>query len=249
LVRPGIEHLIAELSTISGIKEVCLTTNGALLSQMAGSLKAAGLNRVNISLDSLDEERFTQVTRGGSLKRTLAGIEAARDAGLTPIKINTVLQRSTWKQEVPRLLDYAASNGFETRFIELMRTGTERTWCASEYISVDEVCEGLGAEVLPAEDQPWASARRTLVDWHGTRLTVGWITPRSHPFCNHCERLRMDARGQIRRCLMDPVKLDLSHLLRVMDGPAAQEAFNSYIAGKVPPSAMDSPYAMSEIGG
>jgi cyclic pyranopterin phosphate synthase len=150
---------------------------------------------------------------------------------------------------VPRLLDYAASNGFEIRFIELMRTGTERTWCASEYISVDEVCEGLGVEILPAEEQTWASARRTLVDWRGTRLTVGWITPRSHPFCNRCERLRMDARGQIRRCLMDPLTLDLSRLLCEKDGPAAQEAFNSYIAGKLPPLDMDSQFAMSEIGG
>ena len=105
LVRRGVEQLIAELSAISAIREVSLTTNGSLLPQMAERLKAAGLARVNISLDSLDADRFAEVTRGGNLTHTLEGIEAARDAGLTPIKLNAVLQRSTWKQEVPLLLD------------------------------------------------------------------------------------------------------------------------------------------------
>jgi GTP 3',8-cyclase len=216
---------------------------------MAWSLKAAGLSRVNISLDSLDEERFAEVTRGGILERTLAGIESAQNAGLTPIKLNTVLRRSTWKQEVPRLLDYAASTGFEIRFIELMRMGTERGWCESEFVSVDEVCEGLGSEIVPAEEQTRAPARRTLVSWRGIPLTVGWITPRSHPFCHYCERLRMDARGQLRRCLMDSKTFDLPRVLEAMDSLEARQEFQSYIAGKVPPLAMDSPLAMSQIGG
>lgn len=249
LVRPGIGHLIAQVSTLPGVREVSLTTNGSLLSKMAWSLKAEGLNRVNISLDSLDEERFAEVTRGGSLDRTLSGIKVAYDAGLTPIKLNTVLQRSTWKQDVPRLLDYAASTGFEIRFIELMRMGTERAWCESEFISVDEVCRGLGAEILPAEEQTWVPARGMLVDWRGTLVKVGWITPRSHPFCTHCERLRMDARGQIRRCLMDPTTFDLPRVLGTLDGPAVRREFQSYIAGKVPPRTMDSPFAMGQIGG
>jgi cyclic pyranopterin phosphate synthase len=249
LVRPGIEHLIAEISTFPGMREVSLTTNGSLLSRMAWSLKAAGLGRVNISLDSLDEERFKEVTRGGSLKRTLQGIKAARDAGLTPIKLNTVLQRSTWKQELPRLLDYAASTGFEIRFIELMRMGTERVWCDSEFISVDEVCKGLGTKIVPAEEQTAAPARTTLLDWRGASVKVGWITPRSHPFCQRCERLRMDARGRIRRCLMDPATLDLPHTLETMDEVSASQEFQRYVAGKVSARAMDSSFAMSQIGG
>jgi GTP 3',8-cyclase len=249
LVRRGIVHLISELSTISKIKEVCLTTNGTLLPRMASNLKAAGLSRVNISLDSLDEKRFAEVTRGGILRATLAGIDAAQGVGLTPIKINSVLRRSTWKLEVPALLDYAAQRGFEVRFIELMRTGTERTWCEAECISVDEVCKGLGVDFIPAEEYVSGSSRRTFVDWHGTRLTVGWITPRSHPFCDRCDRLRMNARGQIRRCLMDPKQLDLFNLLRTMDNETAEKEFNTYIAGKVPPQSMDSDLAMSQIGG
>jgi cyclic pyranopterin phosphate synthase len=226
-----------------------MTTNGSLLSEHAWSLKAAGLDRVNVSLDSLDKERFAEVTRGGRLERTLNGIKAAIEAGLTPVKLNTVLQRSTWKHEVPQLLDFAACAGLEIRFIELMRTGTERGWCESEFISVDEVCKGLGAEILPAGEQNQAPARRTLVNWRGTLVKVGWITPRSHPFCVHCERLRMDARGQIRRCLMDPVMFDLPRTLGTLDDLKALLEFQFYIAGKVAPRAMDSSFAMSQIGG
>jgi cyclic pyranopterin phosphate synthase len=249
LMRSGIDHLIAGLSAIEGIREVSLTTNGSLLPRMAWDLKAAGLGRVNVSLDSLDKERFAEVTRGASLQSTLAGIAAAWEAGLTPIKLNTVLRRSTWRLEVPSLLDYAAQTGIEIRFIELMRTGTERAWCEAEFVSVDEVREGLGLEIFPFEEQTMASAQRTIVDWRGASVTVGWITPRSHPFCSQCDRLRMDARGSIRRCLMDPIKLDLSNLLKAMDGGSALREFKSYIAGKVPPQAMDNALAMSQIGG
>ncbi len=249
LMRSGVSHLIADLSAIHGVREVSLTTNGSLLPRMAWQLKTAGLGRVNISLDSLDEERFAEVTRGASLRSTLEGIAAAREAGLTPIKLNTVLRRSTWRLDVPLLLDYAAQTGFEIRFIELMRTGTERAWCESEFVSVDEVCEGLGVELFPVEEQTRASARRTIVNWRGARLAVGWITPRSHPFCRLCDRLRMDARGRIRRCLMDPEQLDLSRILNGMDPSAALTEFEFYISGKTPPRAMDSAFAMSQIGG
>lgn len=248
LVRRGIQRLIAELSSLPGVREVSLTTNGSLLPQMAYGLKAAGLSRVNISLDSLDEKRFAMITRGGRLDRTLAGIEAAREAGLTPIKINAVLQRSTWREEVPQLLTFAASNHFELRFIELMRTGTERAWCESEFISVNEVREQLGADVqaLPGDASP---AKRTLVDWHGESIQVGWITPRSHPFCSSCERLRIDARGRLRRCLMDEATLDLAKLLQAEDRLSARRELASYLGAKVPPRVMDSGIAMSQIGG
>jgi cyclic pyranopterin phosphate synthase len=249
LVRQGVDRLIAILSSFSGIREISLTTNASLLESQALSLKAAGLKRVNISLDSLDKDAFAQITRGGNLERTLAGIEAAVAAGLTPIKLNTVLQRSSWKYEVPRLLDYAATKGFEVRFIELMQTGTERAWCESEYISVDEVCSLLGAKVTAVKDQSHVPARSTLLNWHGKLVNVGWIAPRSHPFCSHCERLRMDAQGRLRRCLMDPTMFDLPRTLETLNDTAAEWEFQSYIAGKVPPLSMNSSFAMSQIGG
>jgi cyclic pyranopterin phosphate synthase len=249
LLRSGIETLVADLSKIEGIGEVSLTSNGSLLPRKAWALKAAGLSRVNVSLDSLDKQRFAEVTRGASLDATLAGIAAAWEAGLTPIKLNSVLRRSTWKKEVPALLDYAAQTGLEIRFIELMRTGTERAWCAAEFISVDEVIHGLGAEFRPIQSETRASARRTIMHWRGAPVTVGWITPRSHPFCAQCDRLRMDARGRLRRCLMDPEQLDLARLLHSTDPAVALREFDIYAAGKVPPRAMDSTFAMSQIGG
>jgi GTP 3',8-cyclase len=248
LVRRGIDTLVANLAAMSGLDEVSLTTNGTLLAEMAPRLKAAGLRRVNVSLDTVDEKRFLEITRGGNLAVVLEGIEAARRAGLTPIKLNAVLRRSTWESDVPLLLDYAAAGGLEVRFIELMRTGTERAWCAGELISADEVRSGLPAEFIPLEERNAAPARRTLVAWRGTRIVVGWITPRSHPFCGRCDRLRLDARGRLRRCLMDPRQLDLEQLLR-RDCELPEVSFASYLAGKTPPSAMDNALAMSQIGG
>lgn len=249
LMRRGIEGLIAALASTPGVKEVCLTTNGTLLAQMAWALKRAGLSRVNVSLDSLDEDRFAEVSRGGCLLGTLDGIEAARAAGLTPIKINTVLRRSTWRNEVPALLDYAAVNRFEIRFIELMRTGTERAWCESEFVSVDEVCDGLGIARMSTAAPKAGSARKTAVAWNGRQVAVGWISPRSHPFCKSCDRLRMDARGRIRRCLMDPAQLDFTRLMDGTDDSSTMEAVAAYIGRKIPPQTMDHALAMSQIGG
>lgn len=249
LARRGVEFLVAALSSIPAIREVSLTTNGSLLPRMAETLKTAGLGRVNISLDSLDEDRFALITRGGSLQRTLEGIDAAERAGLTPIRLNVVLQRSTWQLEIPRLLDYAATTGFEVRFIELMRTGTEREWCDSEFVSVDEVRNRLNARIVHVAEQTNSPAQRMQLDWHGTLLTVGWISPRSHPFCATCERLRMDARGRVRRCLMDATLLDLHQLVQAREEQIALKEFRCYLENKVLPSAMDSSFAMSQIGG
>jgi cyclic pyranopterin phosphate synthase len=249
LVRKGICDLIAEIGTFPAIEEITVTTNGTLLPRMAKDLKTAGVSRVNISLDSLNKQRFAQVSRGGDLALVLAGIEAAREAGLTPIKLNTVLLRSTWREDVPALLDFAAGNGFEIRFIELMRMGTELDWCESEYISADEARSGLNAEIEAVNESSNAPAQRTLMNWRGEKLTVGWITPRSHPFCSSCDRLRLDARGQLRRCLMDPAMLDLPRAVGAWDTTSVRREFDKYFSQKRPPLMMDSSFAMSQIGG
>ena len=126
LVRSGVDRLIGLLRAIPGVREVSLTTNGSLLARQVEALQAAGLRRVTVSLDSLDASRYRELTRGGRVEDALAGISAALSAGLTPVKLNAVLQQSTWTRDVPRLLDYTAANGLELRFIELMRTGTEK---------------------------------------------------------------------------------------------------------------------------
>jgi cyclic pyranopterin phosphate synthase len=250
LVRAHLEDLISTLVRVDGIREVSMTTNGSLLASRAKALRAAGLARVNVSLDSVDPARFTELSRGAHLEHTIEGIHAAIEAGLAPLKLNAVLQRSTWMSEVPPLLDLAAQHGFEIRFIELMRTGTERTWCDSEMVSAQEVKSWLATQTsVVALDGPLsAPAQQTVIQWNGAALRVGWIEPRSHPFCASCERLRMDSRGRLRRCLMDPATLDVAKLRRCDDAVAA-EAFRTYMAEKRAPLAMDCESGMNQIGG
>jgi len=262
LVRPGLADLVSRLTRIPSIREVSMTTNGSRLARMAEALKTAGLARVNVSLDSLDPQRFAELSRGGRLEDTLEGIDGAIAAGLVPLKVNAVLQRSTWRLDVPRLLDLAAELGLEIRFIELMRTGTERAWCDSEFVSVREVMARLALEsTAVALDTPVAlPARQTAMQWKGALLKVGWIAPRSRPFCASCERLRMDSRGRVRRCLMDSETFDLASSRRALGyesrhegrsegDEAVAEAFHAFIAAKHFPGKMDSESAMSQIGG
>lgn len=249
LARQDIAPLIQQLKSIERIQEISLTTNATLLASHADRLKRAGLSRVNISLDSIDPVRFANVTRGGSLQRTLDGIQAAQQAGLTPIKINAVLRRSTWQEDVPQLLDFVAAHGFEIRFIELMRTGTEREWCESEFVSVGEVCRGLGLPLALGTGPAKGSTRQTMLPWQDRVQPVGWITPRSHPFCSSCDRLRMDSRGILRRCLMDPATFDLYRTLAEESELSARRRFAAYILAKRPPNFMDTSCSMSQIGG
>jgi cyclic pyranopterin phosphate synthase len=254
MVRAGLDELICKLKRNPGIREISMTTNGSLLAHKAEALKAAGLARVNVSLDSLDPQRFAELSRGGRLEETLAGVDAAVGAGLLPVKLNAVLQRSTWKRDVPQLLDYAAERGLEMRFIELMRTGTERAWSDSEFVSVAEVKQWLALESDAVEIATKAAlpARLVAMQWRGTLLKIGWIGPRSTPFCGACERLRIDARGQVRRCLMDAETFDLAGLRRAQksgDDENLREAFRAYMTHKHLPRAMDSESAMSAIGG
>jgi cyclic pyranopterin phosphate synthase len=251
LVRRGIEHLISQLAQSDPSRELSMTSNASLLAGKARILKDAGLTRVNISLDSLDPARFSRLTRGGCLADTMRGIDAARAAGLTPLKINMVLQRSTWREEVPALLDFGAANHLEIRFIELMRTGTERAWCDSEFVAVHEVRSWLAGRGYICEFGSSGAdpARRTLVYWRGRTVEVGWIAPRSLPFCASCDRLRLDARGFLRRCLMHVSKLDVRQLGDFQPGQELADTLRAYLQGKSAPHSMDSAAPMNLIGG
>jgi cyclic pyranopterin phosphate synthase len=149
------------------------------------------------------------------------------------------------------LLDYAAARGLELRFIELMRTGTGRAWADAEFVPVSEIRRwiALRASSLPMVTPPGDPARRWRVDWRGTPVTLGWITPRSHPFCVNCERVRLDSRGRLRRCLMDPLLFDLAAARRDRGDRSAWNELSDYLAGKHIPRAMDSLFSMSAIGG
>lgn len=251
LLRGGVVAFVRRAAALPGLVEVSMTTNGTRLARHAAALREAGLARVNVSLDTLDPRRFAELTRGGDVRRVLAGIAAARDVGLAPLKLNAVLRRSTWRDDVPALLDHAVSEGLEIRFIELMRTGTERAWAEAEFVPADEVRALLerGGRLHPLPTPAAAPARRTLGRWRGRPVAVGWITPVSHAFCAACDRLRMDAVGRLRRCLMDPTSLALVALLRAGDLAAARAEAERYLAAKLPPAAMDTALPMRGIGG
>lgn len=251
LMRADLEALIAEITRIDEICEVSMTTNGSLLAKKAKRLKSAGLSRVNISLNSLCHERFRRLSRGGCLNHTLAGIDAALEAGLLPLKLNVVLLRSTWQEDIPPLLDLAADRGIEIRFIELMRTGTERSWCESEFVSVEIVENWLASysELIPAATLGESHCRHTRMRWRDLPVSVGWIAPRTSPFCASCERLRMNSLGQLRRCLMDSEILDLADIRRKKGNDGAEDAFRCYVADKHAPAQMDSEWPMNQVGG
>ncbi len=250
LLRTGLEGFAARLAALPAAPEITLTTNGVLLARHAAALAAAGVVRVNVSLDTVDRDRFRELTGADALADTLAGIAAAGAAGLRPVKLNSVLRRSSWRQDVPALLDFAQAEGLALRFIELMRTGTADHWCRRERVTTGEVLTWLarhpdgGVPTVP-EDQGAAPARRSVLPWRGRDLAVGWISPVSHPFCGACDRLRLSAAGRLRRCLMDPQDLDLPALAEAGD----EDAVDRYLAAKVAPAAMDQPLPMSQLGG
>ncbi|MCP4896442.1 MAG: radical SAM protein [bacterium] len=250
LVRLGVEGLVRELATIPGIQEVSATTNAALLPKMADRLVAAGLSRVNISLDTMDPDRFDTLTRGGKLADTLAGLDAAVAAGLKPIKLNSVLLCDGWREDVPRLLDLAAERGLELRFIELMRTGTEAKWAAAQLVAVAAVRSWLGlSTAIGAVGTSGGPARVEAVRWRGATVRVGWITPQSHPFCGSCSRLRLDGFGNLRRCLMDAESMQLADIKRRDGDEHAAHRLADYMDGKRPPVAMTSELPMIAVGG
>lgn len=256
LVRSGIADFVRRVAQLPRRPEISMTTNATLLADRAHDLRSAGLTRVNVSLDTLDPRRYRQLTRGGRVEQVLNGLSAARDAGHSPIKINAVLRRSGWRQDVPALLDFAAEHGFELRFLELMRTGTERAWCQREFLSANEVMRWLagrpGCSLLHTRDLTvWGSppARKGWIRWRGEELRVGWILPVSLPFCDTCNRLRLDAGGRFRRCLMDPEGLPLRQNLAKDGEVATRDALARYIAGKRPPEKMSTDLPMVKLGG
>jgi GTP 3',8-cyclase len=251
LVRRGVAGLVRRLAVIPGLTEISMTTNGTRLAKQATALRDAGLARVNVSLDTLDAGRFRALTGGGEVDRVVAGIDAALRAQLAPVKLNTVLRASEWRDDVPALLDFAAQRRLEIRFIELMRTGVEPGPTPLEFVAASTVRGWLASKaamrVLPGPRD--APARRTLVRWRGRELAVGWITPVSDPFCAACSRLRLDARGNLRRCLVDPSALPLLPLLRSGREAELHDIVGSYLAGKRAPAARDVAQAMRAIGG
>jgi cyclic pyranopterin phosphate synthase len=214
LVRAGLPDLVKMLAGIGTIDDISLTTNGVLLAQHTAALKEAGLRRVNISLDTLRPERFRRITRCGSLEDTLQGIEAARAAGLDPVKINMVVMAGVNDDEVNDFARKTVSNGWHVRFIEHMPVNGEEP-IAARLFPVSEMRKRIEA-LGPLE--PWkvevgnGPARYfRLPDAAGT---IGFITPVTEHFCYQCNRLRLTADGKLRPCLLSEEEIDLREPLR-----------------------------------
>ncbi|GAA4744936.1 GTP 3',8-cyclase MoaA [Nocardioides endophyticus] len=213
LVRRGLVDIVRRSHEL-GV-ETSLTTNALGLARMAEALAAAGLDRVNVSLDSVRPETFHAITRRDRLKDVLAGLEAARAAGLGPIKINAVLMRGHNDDQAPELLRWALAEGYHLRFIEQMPLDAQHGWSRDAMITADEIFGWLEAEfVLSPAVEPRGSAPAELFQVDGGPGTVGVIASVTRPFCGDCDRVRLTADGQIRNCLFAREESDLRAALR-----------------------------------
>ncbi len=261
LLRKGIVELIDRVGRLSPRPEMSLTTNGIGFARRAADFVAAGLDRVNISLDSLDRETFTRLTRRDRLADVLAALAAAADAGLSPVKINTVLMRGVNDREAPELLRFSVAHGYQLRFIEQMPLDAGHSWTRQRMVTADEIQASL-SEQFTLTPHPGArlGAPAELFDVDGGPATVGIIASVTRPFCGDCDRTRLTADGQVRTCLFSRSETDLRALLR---GGGSHEAIDAAIAdawraatwGKLPGHGIDDPSflqpdrPMSAIGG
>ena len=215
LVRKGIVDFIARLSEIEEIKDLSLTTNGILLKELARPLKNAGLKRVNISLDSLRRERFSQITRKGDFEQVWAGIEEAIRVGLSPIKINMVAIKGINDDEIEAFARLTLHLPLTVRYIEYMPSGNGEAWKETDLLTIPQIrqrLEGLGP-LIPITPDRWdGPARRFRL--HGALGEIGLIGAVSSHFCHECNRLRLTADGKIRTCLFSDEEIDVKDLLR-----------------------------------
>jgi cyclic pyranopterin phosphate synthase len=214
LARKNVTYLIASLKQITGIEDMSLTTNGALLEKYAGELAEAGLNRVNVSLDSLRPERYREITRGGELGAVMQGIEAAEKAGLLPVKINMVPIRGLNDDEIEEFAGLTLNAPFQVRFIEFMPIGAGDLWSDERYISTDEIkarVEKIGT-LSPLKRRRDGPARYYRIG--NAPGVVGFISALTHHFCDECNRLRITADGKLRPCLFSETEIDLKPALR-----------------------------------
>ena len=215
LVRRGVVELCERISGLPGLRELVMTTNGSQLAKLAGPLAAAGVKRLNISLDSLDPQRFKALTRTGDLQQVLDGIEAAREAGFARIKLNVVALKGRNADELPALVDYALARGLDISFIEEMPLGHVGRSRAETLCSSDEV-RALIAEryaLLDSAESSGGPARYVRVEGY-PESRIGFISPHSNNFCATCNRVRLTAEGRLLLCLGHENSLDLRALVR-----------------------------------
>lgn len=219
LVRRNVVWLLGEIGRLPGLNELVLTTNGTQLEHMAPSLRAAGVKRVNISLDSLDPERFRRITRVGDLAKVLRGIDAALAAGFERVKLNAVILKNRNHDEVCDLVDFAVRRGIDISFIEEMPLGVIGDHDRAEaYYSSDRIRHDLAAryDLIPTTESTGGPSRYYRVA--GTGSKVGFISPHSHNFCATCNRVRLTTEGRLLLCLGQEHSVDLRAVVRAHPG-------------------------------
>ncbi len=263
LLRPGLVAIVEATAALVPRPTISLTTNAIGLDRMAGALRQAGLDRVNVSLDTLDEDRFAALTHRRRFADTLAGLHGAAAAGLTPVKLNTVLIRGVNDDEAVPLLRFALAHGYELRFIEQMPLDAQHTWDRTTMVTADEILAALRADftLLPDPvDRAGAPAETWLVDGYrdlaGRPARVGVIGSVTRPFCGDCDRTRLTADGQVRNCLFAREESDLRGPLRGgADDAGLAQRWQAAMWPKKPghgiddPTFLQPPRPMSAIGG
>ena len=215
LVRRNIEALVAELSELDGLKDLCLTTNGSLLAEKAVALKAAGLRRINLSLDTLDPDKFRSMTKRGDLEEVLKGLFAVKAQGLSPIKLNAVVERGVNDDDILNLVEFSREHGFAMRFIEYMDVGNTNGWTSERLVSKKEIFERINAR-FPLREVGRENGRAPAGDYEfiDGKGEVGIVASVTEPFCASCNRARLTADGKLVTCLFSSVGHDLKGLLR-----------------------------------
>lgn len=228
LVRHGIVDLVRQIGEIPEIKDLTMTTNGILLPKYAKDLKEAGLKRVNISLDTFDPEKYHKITRWGQIEDVLAGIEAAKAAGMHPIKINTVLIKGFNDDEIEAFVNFTKNQDVDVRFIELMPLGESSGFAEHQYLSNDEVLRRM-PELQPANESD-KTGPAEYYQLPGAKGRVGLINPISKHFCAQCNRIRVTTDGKIKPCLHSNFEIDSSALRK--EGKSYQEILIQAIEAK-----------------
>jgi cyclic pyranopterin phosphate synthase len=258
LLRRGLVDIVARTTALRPRPEVSLTTNGIGLARLATPLRQAGLDRLNVSLDTLSQETFTTLTRRDRLSDVLAGLSAATAAGLAPVKVNAVLIRGVNDHEATALLRFCLDRGYQLRFIEQMPLDAQHAWRRADMVTADEILAALSAEFSLTPTGPAsrgsAPAETFLID--GGPGGVGVIGSVTRPFCGACDRVRLTADGQIRNCLFAHDETDLRTPLRAgADNDHLAALWRNAVAAKLPghgindPSFLQPARPMSAIGG
>jgi GTP 3',8-cyclase len=216
LLRRDLSVLIGRLARIPGVRDLALTTNGVLLPELARPLYEAGLRRINVHLDTLDRERFREITRRDDLDRVLAGLARCRELGFRAIKLNAVAVRNLGEPDIVPLARYARENGFEVRYIEFMPLDAQSLWDRGKVLLADDIIGMLSREISPLVPVPDPDPRAPATEYAyadgGGR--VGFIASVSRPFCGNCNRLRLTADGKLRYCLFAIEEDDVKCLMR-----------------------------------